>query len=73
MPQIEITVNGISTTVEQGQEQYETFTYKVGRKTKKAYQYDYRSVDGELFSCIKKTLEDCRAERDAWIFTRIGM
>ena len=63
---INMTVNGISTTAELGQEQYEIFTSKVGGKSKKYYQYDYRHTYGELFSCIKPTLEACRAARDEW-------
>ena len=39
--------------------------YTSNRKT--LVQYDYRHTDGELFSCVKKTLEDCRASRDAWL------
>ena len=31
------------------------------------YQYDYRHKDGELFSTVATTLEQCRAKRDKWI------
>ena len=62
-----MTVNGVSTTTELGQEQYETFTRKIGRKTKRYTAYDYRHTDGELFSCVKPTLDACLAERDAWL------
>ena len=48
-----------------GQEQHETFKSSVTRK--KAVQYDYRDTDGELFSCVRPTLESCRAARDAWL------
>lgn len=51
-----------------GQEQHETFKSSVTRK--KAVQYDYRHTDGELFSCVKLTLEDCRRARDAWLDKR---
>lgn len=67
-----ITANGITTTKAPGQEQHETFARKVGRQTKRYIQYDYRHVDGELFSCIKPTLEDCRAARDAWLEAKEG-
>lgn len=30
-------------------------------------QYDYRTPSGELFSCIGRSLEGCRARRDKWI------
>lgn len=60
-----MTVNGISTT-QVGQEQYETFC--INRRTrKKAVQYDYRDLDGELFSCVRPTLVECRKERDVWL------
>jgi hypothetical protein len=62
-----MTANGASTTKAAGQEQYETFSRKAGRQTKKYYQYDYRDVDGELFSCVKPTLAACRAARDEWL------
>ena len=62
-----MTTNGITTTKAAGQEQYEVFKRKVGRKTKEYIQYDYRHTDGVLFSCVKPTLEVCRAARDEWI------
>ena len=31
------------------------------------YQYDYRHTDGELFSTLKPTLEQCREEKDKWL------
>jgi hypothetical protein len=33
-------------------------------------QYDYRHTDGVLFSCVKRSLEDCRAARDRWLKNR---
>ncbi|MGD9640754.1 MAG: DUF3873 family protein [Synergistaceae bacterium] len=62
-----MTVNGVSTTTALGTEQYEYFKMKVGRKTRKLCQYDYRHTDGELFSCVKPTLEACRTSRDTWL------
>ncbi|TCX52106.1 hypothetical protein C1I38_07890 [Dehalobacter sp. 12DCB1] len=61
-----MTVNGVTTTKTPGQEQYEKFIRKIGGKTKTYFSYDYRDLDGELFSCVKPTLEACRAARDAW-------
>jgi len=52
-------------TLANGQEQHETFKSSTARKT--AVQYDYRHTDGELFSCVKATLDSCRAARDAWL------
>ena len=46
-----------------GHEQHEEFT-----SNKKRYvQYGYRHVDGELFSCVKPTLEECQTARDKWL------
>jgi len=64
-----MTVNGISTTAP-GQEQYEQFTRKIGARTKKYVQYDYRTKNNKLFSCVKPTLELCRAARDEWILNQ---
>lgn len=62
-----MTANGVTTTNAPGQEQYETFTRRVGGKSKKYIQYDYRHTDGELFSTIKPTLDACRTARDEWL------
>lgn len=62
-----LTENGVSTTTATGQERYETFTRKIGRKVKRYIQYDYRHTDGKLFSCVKPTLEVCRTARDEWL------
>lgn len=48
-----------------GQEQHEAFKSSATRK--KAVQYDYRHTNGELFSCIKLTLEACRQAKENWI------
>ena len=61
-----MTVGGVSTTKGLRQEQYEYF--KSNRK--KFVQYDYRHRDGELYTCVKKTLEQCRAARDEWLAKR---
>ena len=49
-------------TCKKGEEQYSEF--KKGAKT--FIQYDYRTENGELFSCIDLSLENCRARRDKW-------
>jgi hypothetical protein len=53
-----------------GQEQYEEFEPNVHRaglyKNKSYVQYDYRDLDGELFSCVAPTLAQCRKKRDQW-------
>lgn len=66
-----MTINGVSTTTELGQEQYEKFSRKIGRYTKKYVAYDYRWTDGELFSCVKPTLDECRTERDLWLGNKL--
>ena len=55
-----MTINGV--------EKYEKFQLKIGRKVRTMYQYDYRdTTTGELFSCVKPTLEECRRLRDEWL------
>lgn len=58
-----MTENGVSTTNGLGEERLEVFI-SMG---KSRYQYDYRHTNGKLFSCIGKSLADCRAKRDAWL------
>ncbi len=65
-----MTENGVTTTKAPGQERYSTFTRKAGGKIKQYVQYDYRHMDGELFSCVKPTLEACRVARDEWLALR---
>jgi hypothetical protein len=54
-------------TLQNGQEQYEKFTVKLGLKRKTKFQYDYRHANGELFSVVKSTLTECREARDKWL------
>lgn len=67
-----MTVNGVTTTNATGQEQYETFTMRLGRKPQRLVQYDYRHTNGRLFSCVRHTLDACRAARDAWLANMEG-
>ncbi|WP_304719811.1 DUF3873 family protein [uncultured Alistipes sp.] len=63
----EMTINGISVCL-RGEERYEYFTPAFARRTGKRFcQYDYRHTDGELFSCVTPTLEECRRKRDEWL------
>jgi hypothetical protein len=50
-----INKNGCS-VCEQGKENYTTFIAGAFRGTE-YYQYDYRHMDGELFSTVAKSLE----------------
>lgn len=59
-------VNGCSTCAA-GQENYEFFTVRNGRKRLNRVQYDYRHTDGELFSCVARSLEDARERKDEWL------
>ncbi len=45
-----------------GKENYTTFTHD----GKKYYQYDFRSISGDLFSCCAPSLAKCREKRDQW-------
>jgi len=46
-----------------GQENHEEFNFN-GRDF---VQYDYRHIDGKLFSCVAKSLDDARSSRDKWL------
>ena len=65
-----MTVNGVS-VCPTGEERHEYFTLTLSpRRKKRLCQYDYRHTDGELFSCVAPTLEECRAKRDTWLNNR---
>jgi hypothetical protein len=49
-----------------GEENYTTF-HPAHRQNQVYYQYDYRHTDSKLFSCVAKTLNECREKRDKWI------
>jgi len=53
---------GVSTT-EAGREEFERFAMR-GRFF---FQYDFRTPNGELFSCVAPTLIACRCRRDSWL------
>ena len=53
-----------------GEEVFEKYSTRLGRKRIARYQYDYRTPGGRLFSCVAPTLEACRARRDAWLTRR---
>jgi hypothetical protein len=54
--------NGCSTTAN-GKEQWEEFYSPRGKRV----QYDYRTQDGKLFSCVAKSLAEARQRRDKWL------
>ena len=65
-----MTINGVSTCT--AGEKYEKFQTGIGRRKRTLVQYDYRHTDGELFSCVKPTLDECRAARDKWLNAKKG-
>ena len=62
-----MTENGVSTCRKAGSEQFEKFQTGIGRRKRTLVQYDYRAYEGELFSCVAPTVEECRRRRDAWL------
>ena len=51
-----------------GDENYNFFKSRIGsKKLQTLVQYDYRTENGELFSCVRKSIEEARAARDAWV------
>lgn len=63
----QMTINGLSTCTAAGTEKYERFQLGIGRRKRTLVQYDYRHMDGELFSCVKPTLDECRQKRNEWL------
>jgi len=57
-------VNGCS-TCPAGEEQWEEYYSPALRKN--LVQYEYRTPDGELFSCVARNVEAARERRDAWL------
>lgn len=66
----EMTIGGVSTCQTAGTEKYERFQLGTGKRRRTLVQYDYRHTDMELFSCVKPTLGECRAERDKWLMAK---
>ena len=62
-----MTINRVSTCQSAGTENYENFQTGIGRRKRTLVQYDYRHTDGEHFSCVNPTLDECRAARDKWL------
>ena len=58
--------NGCTLCRTAGEERFEYFT-SATRPRRRLCQYDYRTRNGILFSCVGKTLEACRNARDAWL------
>ena len=58
--------NGVSITQTPGEEKYVKCCLGAFRG-QIYYQYDNRHTDGELFSTLAKTLDECRRQRDKWI------
>ena len=67
-----MTINGVSTCTEAGTEKYEQFQIGIGRHKRTLVQYDYRPPDGELFSCVKPKLDECRTAREKWLPAKEG-
>lgn len=64
------TINGNNgcSVCEAGKENYTTFIAM--SRGIVFYQYDYRTPEGELFSCVGSNLDDCRRKRDEWLSKR---
>lgn len=60
-------INGCSTTAA-GQEHHESYYSPILRM--RMIQYDYRTADGELFSCCAPNLGVARERRDKWLEPR---
>ena len=60
-------------TLAPGQEQFFIhYTSTINLKPHRVFlHYEYCASNGEVFSCRQPTLEECRAERDAWLKKQI--
>ena len=63
-----INQNGCS-VCKSGEENYTTFS-PAHRPNSVFYQYDYRHTNGELFTTVAPTLEQCRNRRDKWLIQK---
>lgn len=50
-----------------GSENYEIYSTRFRGQRVKRVMYDYRTPDGELFSTVASTLDECRHRRDEWL------
>ena len=67
-----LTNNGVSITQTPGKEKFVKCLLGVlGGHI--YFQYDDRHTDGELFSTVAKTLDECRRRRDGWIAKKNGV
>lgn len=64
--------NGVSITRTPGEEKFVKCRLSAFKR-QTFYQYDYRHTNGELFSTIAKTLDECRRRRDEWIAKKNGV
>ena len=51
--------------LEPGKEQFEQFYDRVMKRYR--FQYDYRDMDGNLFSCVASNLELARHRKTIWL------
>ena len=64
--------NGVSITRTPGEEKF--VKCRLGAfRGQIYYQYNYRHTDGELFSMVAKTLDECRRKRDEWVVKKNGV
>ena len=56
-----------------GCEQHEKFRPACFKGKQTRIQYDYRTVYGELFSCVARSLEAARAQRDTWLSQQLDV
>ncbi len=60
---------GAVSTCPDGEEKYTYFNITPRAKTKlgRRCQYEYRHLDGQLFTCVGHNLEQCQTKRDEWL------
>jgi len=51
--------------IKSGEEYYISYRSRITKNV--LIQYDYRNLDGELFSCIANDVEEARQKKDEWL------
>ena len=64
--------NGERPCTDDGTEKDGRFQPGCGRRKRTLVQYANRHTDGELFACVKPTLDECRTARNKWLNAKQG-
>lgn len=63
-----INQNGVTTTTQKDQFQYEKFTTRLGRKSITRFQWDYRDKNGELHTGIAGSINEAEEKAAKFVY-----